>query len=78
MGGLESEVTPNTRNVLLEGASWDYVTVRRTVSSLRIQSEAAYRFSRGVHPALAEQGVRLGLDRIAHWSGGTIACRFGG
>jgi phenylalanyl-tRNA synthetase beta chain len=73
MGGLESEVTPNTRNVLLEGASWDYVTVRRTVSALRIQSEAAYRFSRGVHPALAEQGVRLGLDRIAQWSGGTIA-----
>jgi phenylalanyl-tRNA synthetase beta chain len=73
MGGLESEVTTSTRNVLLEGASWDYVTVRRTVSALRIQSEAAYRFSRGVHPALAEQGVRLGLDRIAQWSGGTIA-----
>jgi phenylalanyl-tRNA synthetase beta chain len=73
MGGLESEVTIHTRNVLLEAASWDYVTVRKTVSALRIQSEAAYRFSRGVHPALAEQGVRLGLDRIAQWSGGSIA-----
>ncbi|HSV85672.1 MAG TPA: phenylalanine--tRNA ligase subunit beta [Levilinea sp.] len=73
MGGLESEVTANTRNVLLEGASWDIVSVRKTAKALRIQSEAAYRFSRGVHPALAEQGVLLGLDRIAQWSGGTIA-----
>jgi phenylalanyl-tRNA synthetase beta chain len=74
MGGLESEVTEKTRNVLLEGASWDYpVSVRKTAKALRIQSEAAYRFSRGVHPALAEQGVLLGLDRIAQWSGGTIA-----
>jgi phenylalanyl-tRNA synthetase beta chain len=73
MGGLESEVTANTRNVLLEGASWDPVSVRKTAKGLRIQSEAAYRFSRGVHPALAEQGVLLGLDRMAQWSGGTIA-----
>jgi phenylalanyl-tRNA synthetase beta chain len=73
MGGLESEVTGDTRNVLLEGASWDIVSVRKTAKALRIQSEAAYRFARGVHPALAEQGVRLGLDRIAQWSGGTIA-----
>ena len=41
--------------------------------SQRLNSEAAYRFSRGVHPALAEEGVQLGLDRIARWSGGQIS-----
>ena len=73
MGGLESEVTENTRNVLLEGASWNFVNVRRTSTALRLVSEAAYRFARGVHPALAEQGVDLCLSRIAEWGGGEIA-----
>jgi phenylalanyl-tRNA synthetase beta chain len=73
MGGQESEVTPETRNVLLEGASWNFINTRRTVTSQRLNSEAAYRFARGIHPALAEQAVRLGLDRIASWSGGEIA-----
>ena len=73
MGGLESEVTPETRTVLLEGASWNYVNVRRTMTNLHLNSEAGYRFGRGVHPALAEQGVRLCLARLADWAGGTVA-----
>ncbi len=73
MGGMESEVTENTRNVLLEGASWNFINVRRTTVAQHLESEAGYRFSRGVHPALAEQGVQLGLERMASWSGGQIA-----
>ena len=73
MGGLESEVTESTRNVLLEGASWNFINIRKTVAAQRLNSEAAYRFARGVHPALAEEGVELGLDRIARWSGGQIS-----
>ena len=72
MGGLESEVTEGTQNVLLEGASWNFINIRRTVTSQRMHSEAAYRFARNVHPALAETGVRLGLLRMAAWSGGQI------
>jgi phenylalanyl-tRNA synthetase beta chain len=73
MGGMESEVTENTRNVLLEGANWNFVNVRKTSTAQKLNSEAAYRFARGVHPALAEDGVQLGLDRIARWSGGQIS-----
>jgi phenylalanyl-tRNA synthetase beta chain len=73
MGGQESEVTENTRNVLLEGASWNFTNIRRTITAQRLLSEASYRFSRGIHPALAETGVRLGMDRIAQWGGGQIA-----
>lgn len=73
MGGAESEVTEATTNVLLEGASWNFINIRRTVAAQRMSSEAAYRFSRGVHPALAPYGVRLGLDRMAAWAGGQIA-----
>ncbi len=73
MGGEESEVTEKTRNVLIEGASWNMINVRRTVSKHRIQSEAGYRFSRGIHPGIAPEAVKLGLDCMAAWSGGEIA-----
>ena len=73
MGGLESEVHSKTQSVLLEGASWNFINIRKTISKLKIDSEAAYRFSRGVHPALAETGVRLCLKRMYEWGGGKIA-----
>lgn len=73
MGGEESEVNPKTTKVLLEGASWNFINIRKTVSKLKISSEAAYRFSRGIHPALAEMGVRLCLKRMKAWGGGQIA-----
>lgn len=73
MGGLESEVTPETKNVLLEGANWNFINVRKTMKADHLSSEAGYRFSRDLHPELAPKGVRLGLDRIALWSGGEIA-----
>ncbi len=73
MGGEESEVHAGTSNVLLEGASWNFINIRKTTSKLKINSEASYRFSRGVHPALAEMGVRLCLKRMQEWGGGEIA-----
>lgn len=73
MGGLESEITDSTRTILLEGASWNFIHTRRTVSAQKLQSEAGYRFSRNIHPALAKLGVELCLSRIAEWSGGQIA-----
>ncbi len=73
MGGLESEVTDKTKTVLLEGANWNSINTRKTAQQHNLQSEASFRFSRGVHPALAEQGVKLGLQLMAEWSGGVIA-----
>lgn len=73
MGGLESEVTENTRNVLLEGASWNFINIRKTLVAQRMSSEAAYRFSRGVHPAMAPRGVSRGLELMRQWSGGVVS-----
>ncbi|MGC8856909.1 MAG: phenylalanine--tRNA ligase subunit beta, partial [Anaerolineae bacterium] len=73
MGGAESEVTAKTRNVLLEGAAWNFINIRRTARQHNLPSEASFRFSRGVHPALAEIGVRRGLQWMATWSGGKVA-----
>lgn len=73
MGGLESEITGNTHTILLEGASWNFINTRRTVSSQKLQSEAGYRFSRNIHPALSKYAVELCLSRIVEWGGGQIA-----
>ena len=73
MGGAESEVTSRTKNILLEGASWNYVNTRRTVSAHNLPSEAAYRFERGVHPEIAPLGVKRCLEWMRKWTGGTVA-----
>jgi len=72
MGGLESEISEHTRNVLLEGAAWNFISVRRTVNAQKLPSEAAYRFSRGVHPAMAPRGVGRGLELMRLWAGGVV------
>jgi len=73
MGGAESEVTDKTKSILLEGAAWNFINIRRTAKQHNLPSEASFRFSRGVHPALAEQGVRRGLQYMAEWAGGKVA-----
>ncbi len=73
MGGAESEVTEKTRNILLEGAAWNFINIRRTAQQHNLPSEASFRFSRGVHPAMAETGVKRGLQYMALWSGGLAA-----
>jgi phenylalanyl-tRNA synthetase beta chain len=73
MGGSESEVTDKTKNVLLEGAAWNFINIRRTAKQHNLPSEASFRFSRGVHPSVAEIGVKRGLQYMAAWAGGAVA-----
>jgi phenylalanyl-tRNA synthetase beta chain len=73
MGGQESEVSDKTSNVLLEGAAWNFINIRNTTRTYSLNSEAAYRFSRGVHPAMAERGVRRGLELMKAWANGKVA-----
>jgi phenylalanyl-tRNA synthetase beta chain len=71
--GKASARGKSTTNILLEGAAWNFINIRRTAQQHNLPSEASFRFSRGVHPALAEQGVKRGLQLMAEWSGGKIA-----
>lgn len=72
MGGLETEITDATTDVLLESAYFTPATVRRTSKLLGLSTEAAKRFERGVDP----EGVRRAQDRAAAlmWeiAGGTV------
>ncbi len=66
MGGLESMVTDTTTSVFFEAAYFDPDTVRGRTRELGINSDAAYRFERGVDPesrrANVEYATRLTLD----------------
>ncbi len=59
MGGLDSEVTADTKRVLLESAYFDPVSIRRTSRALGLRSEAATRFEKGVDP----EGCLTAADR---------------
>jgi phenylalanyl-tRNA synthetase beta chain len=72
MGGLESEVSESSQNILLEAAAWNFINIRRTSQALGIHSEAGYRFSRGVHPALAMFGALRGAKLMCELADGTI------
>lgn len=62
MGGLESEVSSATRNILLESAYFFPAAVRKTSQRLVLTSESSYRFERGVDPL----GVDTGRDRAVY------------
>jgi phenylalanyl-tRNA synthetase beta chain len=61
MGGEETEISDATVDVLIESAYFDPQSVRRTSKALGLQTEASYRFERGVD----YDGVRRAQDRCA-------------
>jgi phenylalanyl-tRNA synthetase beta chain len=69
---LSASHEKSTSAILLEGAAWNNINIRKTAAAQKLQSEAAFRFSRGVHPAMAERGVRRGLKLMHQLAGGTV------
>jgi phenylalanyl-tRNA synthetase beta chain len=59
MGGLDSEVTDTTTQLLLECALFDPASIRRTRMELGMSTDASYRYERGVDP----DGMRTALER---------------
>lgn len=60
MGGLDSEITDKTVNVLLEGANFNKENIRKTSRRLNLRSEASSRFEKGIDINLAKTSV----DRV--------------
>ncbi|NYF99504.1 phenylalanine--tRNA ligase subunit beta [Janibacter cremeus] len=71
MGGETSEVSASTRNVLVESAHFDPVTVARSARRHRLATEASKRFERGVDPAIAAAAAQLAVDLLVEHGGGT-------
>ena len=72
MGGAATEVTEGTRHVFLESANFNFVNIRRTSQQLRLHSEAAQRFGRGVDPDLTISALLRASRLMETVGGGTL------
>ena len=72
MGGLASGSTLDTKNVLVESAWFEPVAIALSGRHHHIESDARYRFERGVDPASVESGLALAVQMITDICGGTV------
>ncbi|NVO26443.1 phenylalanine--tRNA ligase subunit beta [Donghicola sp. C2-DW-16] len=70
MGGLHSGCTDETTNVFLEAAFFDTVRTALTGRGLKINSDARYRFERGIDPAWTPEGLEAATQMILDLCGG--------
>ncbi|MEL6773535.1 MAG: phenylalanine--tRNA ligase subunit beta [Pseudomonadota bacterium] len=70
MGGLATGCTEETTDVFVESAYWDPVTIAATGRRLKINSDARYRFERGVDPAFTPDGLEMATALILELCGG--------
>ncbi|MEX0840819.1 MAG: phenylalanine--tRNA ligase subunit beta [Xanthobacteraceae bacterium] len=71
MGGESTGVSETTADVLIEAALWDPLNIAHTGRKLGIQSDARFRFERGVDPAFLRPGLELATQMVLDLCGGT-------
>ncbi|MBL1215974.1 MAG: phenylalanine--tRNA ligase subunit beta [Planctomycetes bacterium] len=71
MGGLETEISETTTDILLEAASFSPPSVRTTSRKLKLFSDSSYRFERGVHPNTVSDAADRAAQLIMEVGGGT-------
>ena len=69
MGGEETEIGPDTTEILLEAANFEPYTIFRTSERLRLRTEGSNRWEKGVDPYLAEQAAKLATQLIVELAG---------
>ncbi|NBT33863.1 MAG: phenylalanine--tRNA ligase subunit beta, partial [Rhodobacteraceae bacterium] len=70
MGGAASGCSDETVNVFVESAYWDPVQIATTGRALKINSDARYRFERGIDPAFTLDGLEMAVRMIVDIAGG--------
>jgi phenylalanyl-tRNA synthetase beta chain len=70
MGGVASGCTEETVDVFVESAYWDPITIAMSGRKLKINSDARYRFERGVDPAFTGDGLEMATQMILDLCGG--------
>jgi phenylalanyl-tRNA synthetase beta chain len=73
MGGAETEVSDQSRNILLESANFDWRNIRRTMKAFNLPSEASVRFSKGIHPETAKHGSERAAELMRRFGHATVA-----
>ena len=73
MGGLNSEIVPETTDVLLESAYFDPISIRRTAKNLGLPTEASFRFERGIDQDGCLNAANRAAALMADLAGGRVA-----
>ena len=73
MGGAQTEISPKTRDVLVEAAEFDPVSIRNTARLLNLHSDSSYRFERRVDPEGLDWASRRCCELISELAGGELA-----
>ena len=73
IGGTSSSTELGTKNILVESAYFDPSITRKTSSILNLNSDAKYRFERGIDPNSVEIGLQKAADMIVELSGGEVS-----
>lgn len=71
IGGEASGCTEETTNVLIESALWEPLNIARTGRTLGVDTDARFRFERGVDPAFTVPGLDLATHMVLDFCGGT-------
>jgi phenylalanyl-tRNA synthetase beta chain len=71
MGGEASGCSETTTDVLIESALWDEINIAHTGRKLNVNSDARYRFERGVDPAFMMPGIEMATRMVLDLCGGT-------
>jgi len=77
MGGLTTEVTDATVDVLIEAAHFDAVSIGRSARRHKLVSEASKRYERGVDPLVAAAAAQRVVDLLVEFAGGTEDREYG-
>ncbi|NGP76597.1 phenylalanine--tRNA ligase subunit beta [Balneolaceae bacterium YR4-1] len=72
MGGVDSEVSDDTSDILLESAYFDPGTIRKTAKEQTLQTDASYRFERGIDPEMQRTAAEHAAKLIADLTGGNM------
>jgi phenylalanyl-tRNA synthetase beta chain len=72
MGGANSEISLSTKDILIECAWFDPISIRRSAKALGLRTEASYRFERGADPEMTELASRRAAELIQQVAGGEI------
>ncbi|MFH1837049.1 MAG: phenylalanine--tRNA ligase subunit beta [Candidatus Omnitrophota bacterium] len=72
MGGKDTEVTKKTKNILLESAYFDPLSVRRTARELALSTDSSYRFERGVDKEAIERTSHRVSELVLKNAGGKV------
>jgi phenylalanyl-tRNA synthetase beta chain len=73
MGGAESEVSETTKDLLIEAAMFDPLSIRNTARRLNLHSDSSYRFERGLDPEGVDWASRRCCELVLELAGGELA-----